>query len=124
MTNPTISTWSDSPIEEVLPGITRQIVHGELQTMVRYVYLSGSVFPIHNHPEEQVTVVISGQIEFDVNGEKSILGPGQVAVNPANVPHGAKVIGSETVETFNSLSPRRLSSPLGGGPGESSRERG
>jgi len=124
MTPPIVSSWSESPIEVVLPGITRQVVHGELQTLVRYVYLPGSVFPVHSHPEEQVTVVISGQIEFDVNGAKSILGPGHVAVIPANSPHGAIVIGDETVETINSLSPRRLSSPLGGTLRGSSSERG
>jgi quercetin dioxygenase-like cupin family protein len=40
------------------------------------------------------------------------LGPGGVAVIPANIPHGAVVVGDETVETYNALSPRRTSSPF------------
>jgi quercetin dioxygenase-like cupin family protein len=113
MTSPTTNAWIDIPAESVFPGITRQVVHGDRQTMVRYVYAPGSVFPIHAHPEEQVTVVVSGRIAFDVDGQRVELGPGEVAVIPPNVPHGANVVGEEIVETFNALSPRRTTSPFG-----------
>lgn len=105
-------TWNELDAEPVLPGITRQVVHGERQTVGRYVYAPGSVFPIHAHPEEQVTVVISGAIRFEIDGVSVDLVAGQVAVIPPNVPHGARVIGDETVETFNALSPRRSAQPL------------
>jgi quercetin dioxygenase-like cupin family protein len=107
------SDWSSIPAEEVFPGISRQVVHGERQTMVRYLYAPGSIFPIHQHPEEQITVVISGQIAFHVDSAERTLGPGGVAIIPPNVPHGAKVVGDETVETFNAMSPRRSVSPFG-----------
>jgi quercetin dioxygenase-like cupin family protein len=107
----TVASWDDLEEETVLPGIVRQIVHGERQTMVRYVYDPGSVFPEHAHPEEQVTVVISGTIAFDIAGRRIVLGAGDVAVIPSNVPHGAEVIGMELVETFNALSPRRETGP-------------
>jgi quercetin dioxygenase-like cupin family protein len=106
------TAWESVVADEVLPGITRQVIHGEQQTMVRYVYAPGSVFPVHAHPEEQITVVVSGRIAFTIVGIERELGPGGVAVIPANVPHGAHVVGDETVETFNSLSPRRLVNPL------------
>jgi quercetin dioxygenase-like cupin family protein len=104
-------SWSDIPATEVYPGISRQILNGDRQTMVRYVYQPGSIFPEHHHPEEQVTVVISGQIEFTVAGEAEVLASGQAAVIPPDVPHGARVIGDEPVETFNSMSPRREQHP-------------
>jgi unsaturated pyranuronate lyase len=104
-------SWSHIPASEVYPGISRQILNGDRQTMVRYVYQPGSVFPEHHHPEEQVTVVISGQIEFTVAGETAVLTGGQAAVIPANVAHGARVIGDDPVETFNSMSPRREQHP-------------
>src|SRR4029079_6411677 len=100
-------SWSDIPATEVYSGISRQILNGDRQTMVRYVYQPGSVFPEHHHPEEQVTVVISGQIEFSVDGETVVLTNGAAALIPPNVPHGARVIGDAPVETFNSMSPRR-----------------
>jgi quercetin dioxygenase-like cupin family protein len=108
----TAVSWANVTAETVLPGITRQVVHGDRQTMVRYVYAPGSVFPIHAHPEEQVTVVVAGRIRFDVDGNEVELGPGEVAIIPPNIPHGATVLGTEIVETFNALSPRRAVSPL------------
>ncbi|MCC6312886.1 MAG: cupin domain-containing protein [Thermomicrobiales bacterium] len=103
--------WADLPVEAVLPGITRSVIHGERQTVVRYCYEPGAVFPMHAHPEEQITLVLSGRIIFEVEGESIELGAGGVAVLPANVPHGARVVGDEPVETLNALSPRRLQSP-------------
>jgi quercetin dioxygenase-like cupin family protein len=106
--------WSEIPREEVYPGIMRQVVQGERQTLVRYVYQPGSVFPQHHHPQEQVTSVLTGLIEFDVAGTIATLGPGDVAIIPADTPHGARVHGDEVVETLNNLSPRREQGP---GPG-------
>lgn len=103
--------WSEIATEEVLPGITRQVVNGQNQTMVRYVYQPGSVFPVHSHPQEQITVVVSGHIAFDLDGHRLVLGPGEVAVIPPNLPHGAEVVGTDVVETFNALSPRRSNNP-------------
>lgn len=106
--------WRSLPAEEVYPGIARQILDGALQTMVRYLYQPGSEFPVHDHAQEQITVVVSGLIEFTVAGKATILSAGQAAVIPPNVPHGARVIGDQVVETFNSLSPRRESHPGAG----------
>ena len=103
--------WNDIPSEEVYPGITRQVVKGERQTLVRYVYQPGSVFPRHEHPQEQITAVLSGTIVFDIDGTVKRLGPGDVAIIPGDTPHGARVDGNEVVETLNNLSPRREQSP-------------
>ena len=107
--------WNDILGEEVYPGIARQTVQGERQTLVRYVYQPGSVFPVHQHPQEQITAVLSGQIEFTVAGETAILGKGDVAIIPGDTPHGARVTGSQVVETLNNMSPRREQAP---GPGQ------
>ena len=104
-------SWAELPQETVYPGITRQVVQGERQTMVRYVYQPGAVFPLHRHPQEQVTAVLSGSIEFAVGDERYRLGAGEVAVIPGDVAHGARVLGDVVVETLNSLSPRREQAP-------------
>lgn len=104
-------SWSGIPATEVYPGITRQVVHGARQSMVRYIYQPGTVFPQHHHPEEQFTLVISGQIEFTVAGDTITLQAGESAIIPSGIPHGARVVGDQTVETFNALSPRRDQHP-------------
>ena len=112
MTEPSAIDWNAIPVEHPLDGISRQTVHGDKQTIVRYIYQPGSVFPVHSHPEEQVTVILGGSIDFTVAGSPLTLSAGQVALIPANVPHGATVTGSEVVETLNTMAPRRSSAPM------------
>jgi quercetin dioxygenase-like cupin family protein len=111
---PVTLRWSEQPAEQVLPGVTRRVAHGERQSMVQYVYAPGSVFPRHAHPEEQVTLVVRGRIRFEFDSRSVELGPGEAAVIPGGVPHGARVVGDEEVETYNALSPRRERGPRPG----------
>jgi quercetin dioxygenase-like cupin family protein len=105
------ANWTNAPTSEVYPGISRQSIDGEKQTLVRYVYQPGAVFPIHSHVQEQITTVLTGEIEFTVDGVPTVFRAGDVAVIPSLVPHGARVIGTVAVETFNALSPRRETHP-------------
>ena len=94
-------SWQDIPADETLPGIVRQSVSGESFTVVRNTYQPGSVFPEHSHPEEQLTIVHSGEIEFTVGGETVLLKEGMLAVIPPGAPHGARVIGDIAVVSDN-----------------------
>lgn len=118
MTVPSAIDWNAVPVEHPLDGIARQTVHGDKQSLVRYVYQPGSVFPVHHHPEEQITIILSGSIDFTVDGAPLTLSAGDIALIPPNVPHGAIVSGSEVVETLNTMSPRRSSAPLSQPTGE------
>ena len=93
--------WRNVLVEEVLDGVTRQRASGASFTVVRYTYQPGSVFPVHTHPEEQLTIVHSGAIEFQVGGELVLLKEGMLVVIPGGTPHGARVIGNTTVVSDN-----------------------
>ena len=93
--------WDDIEAQEVFPGVVRQALTTETSTVVRYTYHPGCVFPVHQHPEEQVTIVHSGEIDFEVAGDSVTLRAGQIAVIPGGVPHGATVTASEVVVTDN-----------------------
>jgi quercetin dioxygenase-like cupin family protein len=97
----TVTSWDDIPTEEVFPGIHRQLLVTAESTIVRYTYHPGCVFPVHQHREEQVTLVHSGVIDFEVAGLPVTLRAGQVAVIPGGTPHGARVSGPEIVVTDN-----------------------
>jgi quercetin dioxygenase-like cupin family protein len=101
------ASWGDLPIEAVQPGVTRQVLSGDQQTVIHYHYAPGSVFPEHHHPQEQVTVVLSGLLEFAIAGRQHQLAPGDLIIIPGGVPHGARVLGDVPVESINTLSPRR-----------------
>lgn len=103
--------WDDLTGEEVFEGIFRQSLAGEQSTVTRYTYAPGSIYPLHQHPEEQITVVHSGQIAFDIAGKRTILTAGSVAIIPGNTPHGAQVIGPETVVTDNYIPAGQRTAP-------------
>lgn len=96
-----VVNWDQIEASEVFPGVVRQALTSSASTIVRYTYHPGCTFPTHHHPEEQITVVHSGEIEFTVAGETVTLRAGQVAVIPGGVPHGARVTAEQTVVTDN-----------------------
>jgi quercetin dioxygenase-like cupin family protein len=93
--------WDAVPTILIFPGVVRQEIVASDSTLVRYTYHPGCVFPAHSHPEEQITVVHSGEIEFEIGDKRVVLSAGQVAIVPGGVPHGARVTGSEVVVTDN-----------------------
>jgi len=97
----TVIKWDEIEATELFPGVIRQALTTATSTIVRYTYHPGCVFPVHQHPEEQVTIVHSGEIDFEVDGQPVTLRAGQVAVIPGGVPHGARVTTSEVVVTDN-----------------------
>ncbi len=100
--------WDNVPMETVNPSMQRQIITGELMTVARIYLKDGFLVPMHSHHNEQITQVISGVLKFRLgkDGDETIdVGPGEVIVIPANLPHEALVVG-DVVET-DMWAPRR-----------------
>ncbi len=100
--------WDDIPMETVNPSMRRQIITGELMTVARIYFKEGFLVPMHSHHNEQITQVISGVLKFRLgkDGDEAIdVGPGQVIVIPANLPHEARVVGD--VVEMDMWAPRR-----------------
>lgn len=100
--------WDDIELETVNPYMRRRIVTGELMTVARIYFKDGFLVPLHSHENEQITQVISGVLRFAFGAdraEQKDVGPGEVVVIPANVPHEALAIGD--VEEMDMWSPRR-----------------
>lgn len=74
----------------VFPGITGRYAHLDHLTCGEVTLDAGVVVPVHQHPHEQVTYVISGRLEFTVGGETQVMEPGACAVIPANTPHSGR----------------------------------
>jgi quercetin dioxygenase-like cupin family protein len=61
--------------------------------MVNLVELDkDSVVPSHRHHEEQATFVFKGELQFELEGEKFTLGPGEGVLIPSNMNHSARAI--------------------------------
>jgi len=95
-----------SPIE-VVPGLVFRPVLGE-RVLVNFVrFEPHTEAPMHTHEEEQVVVVLEGEIEFDVDGDVRTVGPGEVIHLPPHLPHAARTYDSSCYEMDVFAPPRR-----------------
>ncbi len=63
-TDPRTIDWSEQPFEEVRPGIFGATVHTPQLTATLYRYGAHSSWEEHQHPQDQVTTIVSGTIDF------------------------------------------------------------
>ena len=76
--------------EEVAPGMKRKIMaHDERLMLVKVEFEKNGVGALHQHPHTQITYVERGLFEVEINGEKKVLGSGDVFYVPPNAIHGA-----------------------------------
>ena len=88
---------------EFVPGLKFQPVLGE-HTMVNFVSLDKHTeAPQHVHEEEQIVIVLDGEMEFNLDGDVRVMHQGDVAVVPPWVPHGARTYETECreIDVFN-----------------------
>jgi quercetin dioxygenase-like cupin family protein len=73
---------------EPYDGLRRRTFDSAHATVNEYRFEPGARFPLHTHPEEQLTFVTEGKVELTAGGEVTRLGPGEWAVVDGGVPHG------------------------------------
>jgi quercetin dioxygenase-like cupin family protein len=92
---------------EFLPGLGFRPVLGH-RGMVNFVsFEPATTAPRHVHEEEQIVIVLEGEFTFDLDGDVRTMRPGDVAVVPAWVPHGAWTTDSRCLEVDVFVPPRQ-----------------
>ena len=77
---------------KMFEGITGTMYHSDHITFAHVTLEKGADVHSHSHIHEQWTHVIDGEMEFDIDGDKSLLTAGMTAFIPSNTPHSAKAI--------------------------------
>ena len=87
---------------ELLPGVLlRTVAHGDRSLMGLFRIAAGAVIPVHDHPQEQTGYLVSGRLEFTVEGCVVVAEPGAAWNLPASTPHGATALDDcVVVEVF------------------------
>lgn len=91
--------------EELTDQMSRRMVVGKNLMLTVWNMKKGAHSSAHRHPEEQIFWILSGEIEFLIEGKRRRCGPNDVGVIPGNTLHEAWVI--EDVEMANLFSPVR-----------------
>jgi quercetin dioxygenase-like cupin family protein len=92
---------------EFLPGLGFRPVLGQ-RAMTNFVnFQPGTTAPRHVHEEEQIVIVLDGELTFDLDGDVRTMRRGDVAVVPSWVPHGAWTTDSHCLEIDVFCPPRQ-----------------
>ena len=75
--------------ENAADGVTRRVLayNGGLMC-VENTFAEGAVGTLHHHPHTQITYVVSGVFEFEIDGEKRIVKGGDTMLKLDGVEHG------------------------------------
>lgn len=87
---------------EIFPGVFRRtIVWGERAMVVEVTLPKGTVVPDHAHPHEQCGYLVSGRLEFTIEGQISIIEPGGGWAVPGSAAHSVTALeDSIAVDVF------------------------
>jgi len=94
---PQHTDWSSIPVEQLEPGIQRQMIVGEHLMICRLRLAPYVVTPAHDHPHEQMTLVERGRALFTIGDEQRIAEAGDVLHFPPGTWHGATMLDEEVI---------------------------
>ncbi|WP_312242976.1 cupin domain-containing protein [Pantoea sp.] len=83
-------------------GVTRRILaHGGGMMAVEVSFEQGAEGPLHHHPHEQLTYVLSGRFAFTIDGVTQEVGAGDTLYKAPDVVHGCVCLQAGTLlDTF------------------------
>lgn len=91
------TNWNLIPVEQLEPGIERQLIVGENLMICRLRIAPNIVTPAHDHPHEQMTIVERGRVRFTIGDEQRIVQAGDVLHFPPGTWHGATMLDEEVI---------------------------
>ncbi len=101
-----VGAISELAVETPFPGVERRTFHSSQSTVVSYVFAAGAKFPLHRHPEEQITLIEDGDVELTAGGTTQTLAAGGWSVVAGDVEHGIRA-GAQGARFLAILVPRR-----------------
>ena len=92
----------DTKLEDLGAGVSRRILAHDGNMMgVQVNFEAGAIGPMHNHPHEQLTYVLSGEFEFTIGDETHRVTAGDTLYKEPHVMHGCVCLKAGTLlDTF------------------------
>ncbi|NJN18397.1 MAG: cupin domain-containing protein [Oscillochloris sp.] len=88
---------------EMLPGVRRRRLAATTQLYQMEVRLdAGAEVPVHKHPHEQISHLLSGRLQFHLGGTIREINPGDTVIIPGNTSHAVVALAeSIVIDTFS-----------------------
>jgi quercetin dioxygenase-like cupin family protein len=97
--------WTQIAEERLNDRMTRRMIHTDAMTIAKLRLAKGAIVPLHSHVNEQVTMLESGSLRFEMGGEEIVLKAGDVLVIPPHLPHLVEALEDSTATDL--FTPRR-----------------
>jgi quercetin dioxygenase-like cupin family protein len=94
------ATWFSllaGPGADVADGIVSRPVAGDGVMLTHVTWQRDAVAPVHAHAEEQLLLLIEGEVELTVSGQPRTMQAGDVVVLPPWTPHGGRGLAERSV---------------------------
>lgn len=78
--------------KDLFPGVSGRYAHEARFTVGEIDLAAGAVVASHQHPHDQFSYVVSGEVEFTIGGETQVMKPGTVALVSGGTPHGCRAL--------------------------------
>ena len=93
-------------VKQLFDGVSTKTFWGENMLISLLTVEPGGTVPMHNHPHEQIGIILQGEFNFTLGGETRSLQVGDMYIAPGMVEHGGTG-GSEGCVTAEIFSPVR-----------------
>lgn len=103
------ASFADLPQEVLVGGaLRRSAVRTDGSIVVfNWIQPMPDAPPHHDHPFDQLALILEGTAEFDLDGERHIVAAGELLYIPAGIPHTAWVVGDTPVLNVDVFAPAR-----------------
>jgi quercetin dioxygenase-like cupin family protein len=93
--------WQDVPTERMNALLERQFVVGDQVMVARISMKSGCLVPEHSHHNEQISQVLTGALQFTIEGKQHVVRAGEFFFLPPHIPHAALALeDTVAIDTF------------------------
>lgn len=107
--------WDTVAVERLSEKISRRMIVGTKEMLVRWEFRKGAIAARHCHPHEQIVVMVEGKLKLVVGDAETIMDSKDIVVIPPNVLHEAEAL--EDTVVIDIFSPPREDFLSGGTPG-------
>lgn len=91
---------------EIFPGVHIRTFAAEKMMLSLVEFAPHAEVKLHQHPHEQVGILLEGELAFEIGGEQHRVLPGQMWRIPGGIPHRA-VAGDRPVKALDVFCPIR-----------------
>lgn len=106
MDNPYIVSPDQCSVHEIFPGVRIHTTAGKHMMLSIVEFEAGAEVPPHQHPHEQMGLMLEGELTFTIDGRTQVVRQGQMWRIPGGVEHSV-IAGSQPAKALDIFHPVR-----------------